>query len=583
MLTVSSGTVTLWEPNGAIAPGISGGSATVENVIIEGTNVELPDVAITGTLTIKYAGSVATTNYSGYPQYGASSTLVYDCGTAEFKVAGKEWKTGTASGAGVPKAVSLSNSKVTVSTGADYNQLSGDLAIDATSTLNLANELRIGGNFSKADGGTFTHNERLITFNGAADQTITLLPTTSAVEFYHVAVDKNSGTLNLSGFSQMTVKNSLTMTKGNIAVGENATFLVDDGVIMDASASSFFTGRLTIRRTFGESHTMVYPVGGGTSYRPVTLLVEQSSPSYAVALVNTAPAGSADGTTISALSTVRYYVVNKVGGDPTKVRIKLVYGADDGVTDQSTLKIAAVESGPFGTPYSSIGPTPQPPFFDLGLTPGEMTSDELTSLPWTYLVALGNTMGGSNPLPVELTSFTASVEKEKIVLAWNTATELNNAGYNVERKAGHGQWTGLGFVDGHGTTNAPQSYTFVDTPGEGNFTYRLKQIDRDGAYEYSKEVEVTAAVAPTVFALSQNYPNPFNPSTTIAYQIPSDGFVTLKVYDMLGKEVASLVNENKKAGRYTVAFDGGTLSSGLYICRMHTGLYSTATRMLLTK
>jgi hypothetical protein len=181
-------------------------------------------------------------------------------------------------------------------------------------------------------------------------------------------------------------------------------------------------------------------------------------------------------------------------------------------------------------------------------------------------------------LPVELTSFTASAEQNNIELKWKTATVVNNFGFEIERKplptpplTGEGTkgWGRVGFVEGNGTTNASQEYSFTDSKlNAGKYSYRLKQIDRDGKFSYSQAVEVTIASAPKEFALEQNYPNPFNPSTVISYQIPLNSHVSLKVYDAIGREAATLVNEVKNAGSYFATFDASKLSSGIYFVRL---------------
>ncbi len=189
-------------------------------------------------------------------------------------------------------------------------------------------------------------------------------------------------------------------------------------------------------------------------------------------------------------------------------------------------------------------------------------------------------------LPVELTSFTASPAKNGITLNWKTATEVNNYGFEVERRAvsdRHLAWTKIGFMEGNGTTNAPKSYSFTDKSANGKISYRLKQIDRDGKFEYSQTVEVTAASAPKEFALEQNYPNPFNPTTEISYQLSANGFTSLKIYDAIGREVATLVNEVKEAGTYSVQFDGSRLSSGVYFCRMSAAAFTSVTKMTILK
>ncbi len=188
----------------------------------------------------------------------------------------------------------------------------------------------------------------------------------------------------------------------------------------------------------------------------------------------------------------------------------------------------------------------------------------------------------TNPLPVELVSFAAIVNGPSVTLDWRTATETNNYGFDIERKS-TSSWSKVGFVEGHGTTNAPQSYRYSDNTVSGKIVYRLKQIDRDGKFEYSKEVEVTMVATPTVFALSQNYPNPFNPTTVIGYSIASASHVSLKVFDMLGREIATLVNGQMAPGNYTAAFDASRLSSGVYFYRLDAGTFSDVKRLSVMK
>ena len=207
-----------------------------------------------------------------------------------------------------------------------------------------------------------------------------------------------------------------------------------------------------------------------------------------------------------------------------------------------------------------------------------------------------NNNGGSNyALPVELTSFTASVRSKGIELAWKTATEVNNYGFEIEKKAVSGwplansqqpnanNWSKIGFVEGNGTTNSPKSYNFVDVSAQGKVAYRLKQIDRDGKFEYSNVVEIASANVVTKYSLMQNHPNPFNPSTVISYQLPLDGYVTLKVYDMIGKEVATLVNGMQEAGEHTTSFNASHLPSGLYFYSLQSKNFNATKKMLLVK
>ncbi len=187
-------------------------------------------------------------------------------------------------------------------------------------------------------------------------------------------------------------------------------------------------------------------------------------------------------------------------------------------------------------------------------------------------------------IPVELLTFSASVSANVVTLNWSTATELNNHGFKIERSSDKTNWRTIAFKEGKGTTSEPQQYSYVDKLSDiasSKLYYRLKQIDFLGSIEYSNIVEVE--VAPSVFSLSQNYPNPFNPSTTINYQLPVNSFVTLKVYDVLGNEVAALVNEQKPAGEYEVEFNASELVSGVYFYTLRAGDYVSTKKTVLLR
>ncbi|MBT8380647.1 MAG: T9SS type A sorting domain-containing protein [Ignavibacteria bacterium] len=170
------------------------------------------------------------------------------------------------------------------------------------------------------------------------------------------------------------------------------------------------------------------------------------------------------------------------------------------------------------------------------------------------------------------------------MLSWSTATELNNHGFEIERSADKTIWRTIGFKEGKGTTSETQQYSYSDILSGINSSrlyYRLKQLDFDGSFEYSKIVE--AVVAPIDFALSQNYPNPFNPVTIINYQLPAKIFVSLKIYDVLGNEIAALVNEEKPPGKYEVEFDATNLTSGTYFYKLQAGNFVETKKMILLR
>ncbi|GAB4299453.1 MAG: hypothetical protein Kow0098_25980 [Ignavibacteriaceae bacterium] len=193
-------------------------------------------------------------------------------------------------------------------------------------------------------------------------------------------------------------------------------------------------------------------------------------------------------------------------------------------------------------------------------------------------------------IPVELTSFTASVNGNSVILNWQTATETNNSGFEVQRRKSESEskaaeWESIGFASGFGTTTEPKSYSFIDELSPDftdNLSYRLKQIDYNGTFEYSDIVEVEIS-QPESFNLEQNYPNPFNPTTKISFSIPENSEVSLIVYNVLGQEVSTLVEGVKAAGRYEVEFDASGLSSGIYYYQLKSGKYESTRKMILLR
>lgn len=205
------------------------------------------------------------------------------------------------------------------------------------------------------------------------------------------------------------------------------------------------------------------------------------------------------------------------------------------------------------------------------------------------------------PLPVELVSFIEDAENGTVFLTWTTASEKNNKGFQVERKksastgSANGKveskegWNVAGFVNGNGTSTEKNNYSFIDENIEsGKYKYRLKQIDFDGSFEYSNEIEVEIGI-PDKFELYQNYPNPFNPTTTISYSLPFDSKVIIKIYNILGQDVKLLKDEIISAGNYEVQFNSASLSSGIYFYRFSAESvdgkqkYSSIKKMILLK
>ena len=187
--------------------------------------------------------------------------------------------------------------------------------------------------------------------------------------------------------------------------------------------------------------------------------------------------------------------------------------------------------------------------------------------------------------PVEITNLTAKSENNSVKLEWTTATEVNNYGFTVERKASSStRWAEIAFIKGAGSSASPENYSYTDTKIiPAKYNYRLKQTDDNGSYKYyyfNTEVIITG---PAAYSLSQNYPNPFNPNTTIRYSIKNAGLVKLEIYDILGRKVATIVNEEKPAGNYGANFNGSNLSSGIYFYKLSTGSFTQIRKMQMLK
>jgi hypothetical protein len=251
-----------------------------------------------------------------------------------------------------------------------------------------------------------------------------------------------------------------------------------------------------------------------------------------------------------------------------------------------TLGVAMVFIGA-GPRYFGTGTPPYGTYSNTGLT---LVTGDARSAPFTPSGSffssreLVGEIHYDASVPVELVSFNASVNVNNVELTWATATELNNQGFYIERKSSGTDWGNVGFVEGSGTSTETRFYSFTDKNiMSGTYSYRLKQVNFDGTFRYydlDRELEVGA---PQIYYLSQNYPNPFNPTTKINWQIKNDGLVTIKIFDQLGKEIVTLVNEERSAGSYETEFDASALASGIYYYKLTSGGFVDTKKMILVK
>ncbi len=219
-----------------------------------------------------------------------------------------------------------------------------------------------------------------------------------------------------------------------------------------------------------------------------------------------------------------------------------------------------------------------------------VTGDELTSISFTnentgWFAGMNGTMFKyqKDVVPVELISFTANINNQSVQLNWRTATETNNYGFNIERCIDGDTWNNIGFVEGHGNASEPNSYFYLDgnVTGAGKIKYRLKQMDFDGNYKYSNEVEVE--IVPSEFVLYQNYPNPFNPSTNIKYSVQRSTPITIKIFNLIGAEIETLVDEEKPEGSYEITWNAVNIPSGVYFYQLKAGSFIDTKKMVLIK
>jgi hypothetical protein len=548
---------------------LSGGSST-EGVTVAG-NVSISG----GTLDLASTSGGATWNVAGDFSHTAGTLTETGSSTTSTIVFNRSGTQTYTSGGTVSNTVNFTvNSgstlqmaaEGTVVSGAGTFTLSSGAKLGITSTAGITSLGTASGNIRTTTGRNFNSLATYI-YNGTGGAQVTGdgLP----ISVNGLTIGNSSGVTLTRG----TQVDALTLSNGNLTT-TTVNLLTMSSSISGGSASSFVNGPMT----HSGSGTKFFPIGKGTAYRPVTLnILIASSPVVRAEVFNEGSGGTA-GTGLTAISSVRYWFIPVTSGSVSSCTVELTYGSDDGVTDYNYLRVAQCTGSQGGT-YNNAG----------GSGSGNGSGTISASVSDLRYFTLGNATDGTNPLPVELVSFTALAHTSSVELSWSTASEVNNYGFDVERNVVslNDSWKKIGFVEGHGTSNTSHQYSFVDRGvTAGKYSYRLKQIDRDGKFKYYNQVEV-AVSAPTAYSLEQNYPNPFNPSSTISFSLPSSGCVTLKVYNMLGQEVATLVNGKLEAGVHNAVWTPGELASGLYVYRLQasdgTHSFDATKKLMLMK
>ncbi len=403
------------------------------------------------------------------------------------------------------------------------------------------------------DEGTFDAGSGTLLFNkNSGDQTITC---PGEDIYYNIEINKTSGNVILQ--DNITVNNNLTISRGNLNINNNVITLGPSGILSESNSNTIISGTIKTIRSLNAPHNLnVAGLGAEistTSNLGSTLILR----------------GDMIQTNNGNESIKRFFDIKPANENIVNGELVFHYNQNElnGINESELELFSSVD---FGNTWMEIGGT-------LNARANTVTITGLTHFSrWT----LGSS---STPLPVELKNFTALSKDNKIFLNWNTATEVNNYGFEIERKSNL-NWENIGFVSGHGNSNSPQKYSYTDKyPTSGNkFKYRLKQIDNDGSFKYSKEVETE--LTPEEFNLSQNYPNPFNPTTKINFRVPEETNVNIKIFDITGREVKEILNKKEKPGYYSITLNGSELSSGVYFYRMRTSSgYSSVKKLMLLK
>jgi len=453
-------------------------------------------------------------------------------------------------------------------------------------SLNLSAQIGVRGNWTNngtaiMSGTNFT----TVTFNGSTAQTIGGSSTTT---FYNLTFNNTSGGISLN--VNTIADGTLTMTSGNITTGAYTLTLGTSTTVRGTLSRTSGTIIGNFRRWFnaGTVSNVLFPIGTSTNYRPANISFT-SAPSTGgtlTAFFTPTDPGTAGlplddgGTSIINTGKEGYWTINATTLAGGTYSLDLTADGFTGVSVVSTLRLLKRTTGGNwtvqGTHSAGTGTTTTPTVHRTGMS---------------GFSEFGIGGASDNPLPVELSSFTAkALSNGKIQLNWRTETEVSNYGFEVERLQDYNieklqDWRKIGFVEGNGNSNSPKEYSFTDNNTRyGKYDYRLKQIDTDGQFEYSETIEVDAGNIPDGFVLEQNYPNPFNPSTTIKFALAETQSAKLIIYDVLGNEVAIPFSGTAEGGKlYTVEFSGETLSSGIYFYRLETDNKVENRKMLLLK
>lgn len=594
-----------WQSSGSLQSNISFGNLTWN--IASGTgnpNLGGGLTNIQGNFSISSTGSSGSLVLSGTTSYtltiggnlsitGGTLDFTNSTGTPSVNLYGNFIQTGgTIKSSGSLTTINfLSDSKSFTRSGGTLTNTNINWDINSSASLTLSNDLQVAssrtlsvngilncstsnvtgaGTFTLASGGTLgIGSSDGITSSGSTGniQTTTRNFSTSANYTYNSSSSQNTGNglpstvncLTINNSSGVTLTNStsvdgtLTLTSGNITTGSDTLTIGSSGSV--SRSSGHVIGSLKKSLSSG---TATFEVGTSNGYTPVSFANISGTGDFTVTTVS-GKHPNAVGNNVLGM----YWTLTNGGINSADLQFTYLDGDISGT--ESNYAIGKYSSGSWSFPSTS-----------LNTTNNTASTSNVSSFS-------DFTLGEVSALPVELNMFAAKVKSNSVQLIWSTATEVNNYGFEIERKCSNGDWKKISFVQGHGNSNSPKNYTYSDQPlGDVAFKYRLKQVDFDGTFEYSHEIEVKLDEIKQ-FVLEQNYPNPFNPTTTIRFSLPVAAEVSISVFNLLGERVSLLINANLNEGYHEITFDGSSLTSGIYFYQLRAGDFKATKKFIIAK
>jgi hypothetical protein len=588
-------------------------SVTYGNLTVSGggTSTLAGATTVQGNLTIN-AGETLVTNNNDLTVGGnfnlAAGTANFNGGTSTVTFNGTGPQTITRTGGGT---LTFNNMTVNKSGGTltlETSTLSSTLSVPGTLTLtsgafaiggstSVPNTLALGGTVSGT--GTITgssNSDMSITGTGALG---TLNFTVGGQTLRRLSVNRTGTSPTVTLGTELSVGGSapadtLSLISGVIQTGSNVLTLANQSQFGHGSPSAFVDGILRMTYPAATPTARFFPIAGDGIYRPVSVSGTATAVTQVTArMINAAPPGT-PGAGLNNLSGVRYYRIDRsgtFGGTPrVQLSINTVAPVDEFASNPSGLTVASTtDNPPTGSTVWQAGGSPSATFTPF---PAAIMSADITSLSSSspVFVTAASTVPNDNPLPVELISFAITAVDEGVKLKWETASEVNNAGFILSRS----RFRDSGFEElasyrthdalvGKGTSATGGKYEWIDKskllPGE-TYYYKLEDVDFNGVIHTT---EIKEFVMPKEYSLSQNYPNPFNSSTVVEFNLRMPGRTVLEVYNVLGQRVMTVVDGELSAGSYRYQVNLSGLASGMYLYRLRSRDFVATKKMMLIK